>query len=908
MRIQKSGFTVAGVFVLAVCAAIALFTTCSNPAGGDGAVPATDKTYIQFNNLEVFPVTVYSDPSRLTKIADVDAGGNATVTASPAPLGTAFYPRYHLSVEGIAISPYDGDAIMARIDEKRTNTVAIPPLEAIEAGDAFIKLENASYYSLIMRKGSVEMLPIGSGSTIVMQNETAGYSIPPGASSGYSLMKNGTDPVAFPGDLTQFQAGYVYLLRYNGTALVLSEAAKPVFRLRHTVRYDANGGNGSAPTQQVVIQGSSAAAADQGALSRTGYTFSGWNTNAAGTGASYNPGSSLTISANTTLYAQWTAIIYTINYHANGASGTAPSPQSAAYGGSLAISGQGGLSLAGRLFDGWNTSADGTGTSYPEGSSITMNADLALYAQWIDPATIRYTVSYDANGGSGSVPASQMATNGTIIAVSNPGGLSNSGMGFNGWNTQPGGGGTPYTAGSSLTVSGDITLYAQWVVQYTVSYVLNGGSGTVPASQTVNSGSNVTVAGQGSLLRDGCTFNGWNTDASGSGTAYATGSSLTVSGDITLFAQWNVTVTYNANGGSGTVSAQTVNPGSSVTIASGSGLTQPGYAFIGWNSSSSGLGTNYVTGTALTVNENITLYAVWGIPENLSLAASLAWIASNAVDGAAYTITVKADEAITTTTLSYSEKTVALTLKGDSSVKTISLNANGSLFTISSKVTLTLDNNVTLQGRSDNTAALVWLNNGGTLIMNNGSKITGNAKVTVDAHGGGGVYVNGGTFTMAGGEISGNTGTGGGVHVVSGTFTMTGGEISGNTNPIGSGGGVAVSQTGIFTMTAGEISGNTAFSGGGVYANGTFTMSGGEISGNTASIYGGGVHAQRIFTKTGGTIYGADASPATLKNTAGNDNYGHAVYVHVSISLARKRNTTAGTSVNLNNGTAANWE
>ncbi|GHU01046.1 hypothetical protein FACS1894147_00150 [Spirochaetia bacterium] len=626
-RNTKQSFAAAVLLGTLVCA-LAL-GGCKNFFHPDGPSdsppdPAGPKTLVQFNNLEVSPVTVYSDSAMTAKIADVGVGKTVTVGAAPAPGGASFYPRYHLSVEGIQLPPYDGEAIIARIDENRTNPVAIPPLEAIEAGDAFVKLENASTaYSLTMKKGSVEMLPIGKGSSIVMQNETASYSVPPGASSGYSLIRNPSTPVAFPAGLNTFSPGYLYLLRYDGSTLTLKETARPVFQLRYTIRYDANGGGGTAPLQQAVNQGAGAATAEQGALSRTGYTFSGWNTNANGTGTSYTAGSSITPTANITLYAKWTAITYTISYNANGGSGAAPSPQSAGYGSSLVISNQGGLSLAGRIFDGWNTNANGTGTSYPEGSSITANAGLVLYAQWIDPTTIRYTVTYNANGGSGTAPSSQMATNGTIITVSNPGGLSYSGKGFIGWNTSPSGGGIAYAAGSSLTMNGTVTLFAQWVTQYTVSYVANGGSGIAPASQTVNSGSSVTVAGQGSLSRTGCTFNGWNTNSSGTGTAYPAGSSITVSGNITLYAYWTVKVTYNANGGSGTApGAQTVTSGSSVTLTGQGTLTRTGCVFGGWNTSSSGLGTNYFVGASLTVIENVTLYAKWIAPIVTTLAGS----------------------------------------------------------------------------------------------------------------------------------------------------------------------------------------------------------------------------------------------------------------------------------------------
>jgi hypothetical protein len=210
----------------------------------------------------------------------------------------------------------------------------------------------------------------------------------------------------------------------------------------------------------------------------------------------------------------------------------------------------------------------------------------------------------------------------------------------------------------------------------------------------------------------------------------------------------------------------------------------------------------------------------------------------------------------------------------------------------------------------------------GTFTMT-GGEISGN----ISSYSGGGVDVRG-TFTISGGKISGNTASGGGgVSVTSGTFTMNGGEISGNT--ASTGGGVDVEGT--FTMSGGNISGNTASSGGGVSVSfdfmavpggsvtksGTFTMSGGEIFGNTVSSSGGGVYVSSnivTFIKNGGTIYGytsGDTRSNVVKNNSGvvQSNKGHAVYV-ITIPYKR-RETTAGPTVNLNSsvdGSSGGWE
>jgi fibronectin type 3 domain-containing protein len=218
---------------------------------------------------------------------------------------------------------------------------------------------------------------------------------------------------------------------------------------------------------------------------------------------------------------------------------------------------------------------------------------------------------------------------------------------------------------------------------------------------------------------------------------------------------------------------------------------------------------------------------------------------------------------------------------------------------------------------SGNTSSGVSISTG--TFMMSGGEICGNTSNGVSSSG---------TFTMSGGEISRNTASysgGGGVYVSGGTFTMSGGTISDNiaSSSFSSyGGGVSV-ISGTFTMSGGEISGNTSSYGGGVsvisynssYIS-TFTMSGGEISGNISSS-GGGVYVSNYdssynatFTKNGGgTIYGSDASN-DLKNTAeSGDNYGHAVYVYGS--PAKKRDITAGPSVNMNSnytGAAGGWE
>ena len=74
----------------------------------------------------------------------------------------------------------------------------------------------------------------------------------------------------------------------------------------------------------------------------------------------------------------------------------------------------------------------------------------------------------------------------------------------------------------------------------TITFNANGGSGTVPSAISTYVGVANTIPSN-SLTRTGYTFNGWNTASDGSGTAYATGSTITPTGDVTLYAQWQTT-------------------------------------------------------------------------------------------------------------------------------------------------------------------------------------------------------------------------------------------------------------------------------------------------------------------------------------------------------------------------------
>ena len=153
-----------------------------------------------------------------------------------------------------------------------------------------------------------------------------------------------------------------------------------------TVSYNLNGGSGTAPSSQTKWYGETLKLSTA-TPSRTGYTFKGWATSASGSVA-YASGANYTGNAALTLYAVWQLNTYAVTYNANkpsGASGTVsnmPTNQTKTYGQALTLSSTR-PTLAEYNFTGWNTAANGSGTSYSPGGSYTGNSALTLYAQWV---------------------------------------------------------------------------------------------------------------------------------------------------------------------------------------------------------------------------------------------------------------------------------------------------------------------------------------------------------------------------------------------------------------------------------------------------------------------------------------------------------------------------------------------
>jgi len=374
----------------------------------------------------------------------------------------------------------------------------------------------------------------------------------------------------------------------------------------YTVTFDLNGGSGGdAPPAQTVPAGSDITLPSLGGFTRLGFAYDGWNTEIDGSGDDYAEGSVYTVNGNITFFVKWSTT-YTVTYDVNYGSGTiTPAFVTVTPGSSVTLPAQTGLTRTNYSLGGWNTQADGKGTTYAVGDSFTPASSVTIYVIWMN------TITFNGNnlGGSGSPPPAITEPAGASITLPGQGTLTRPGYSFAGWGTEAGGG-TTYSAGATYVTAGNATLYAQWSTTFTVTFSNNGGSGTA-AAQTVAPSTYITLPSGTGFTKTGYSFGAWNTLDNGQGTSYNAGASYQVTGTITLYARWDSTVTYDANGGSNAPPAsQTVAPGVAVTIPNNT-LSRTNFVFDGWNSNATGTGTPYAVGSSFTPTVNTTLYAKW---------------------------------------------------------------------------------------------------------------------------------------------------------------------------------------------------------------------------------------------------------------------------------------------------------
>ena len=336
----------------------------------------------------------------------------------------------------------------------------------------------------------------------------------------------------------------------------------------YTITFDENGGTAVDDVPAVPVGSTISAPTEP---TKVGYTFNEWYKEEALTTLWDFANDKVT--ADTTLYAKWTANTSTVQFNANGGTGEMTA-QTFTYDVKQALT-ENGFTRTGYTFAGWTTKDDGSGTSYSNGAEVSNlavedGAVVTLYAKW----TInQYTITFDVDGGSAVAPI----TDDYGTAVTAPANPTKTGYTFAGWDTE-----IPATMPAE-----DVTITAQWTPNtYTVKFDANGGTGSMAAQPFTYDGEQALTAN--GFTRTGYTFAGWATTETGV-KVYDDGAEVSNLASengavVTLYAQWTANtypVTW-VDGQGTTLRTDSVKYGESLPAAPAA-PTRDGYTFTGWS-------------------------------------------------------------------------------------------------------------------------------------------------------------------------------------------------------------------------------------------------------------------------------------------------------------------------------------
>ena len=322
------------------------------------------------------------------------------------------------------------------------------------------------------------------------------------------------------------------------------------------------------------------------APTKVGFTFDGWYEDSTFS-KKFDFNTPITVSM--TLYAKWIENKYTLTFDANGGTGSMTAKTDLT--GEYTLPANEFTAPSGKKFKGWSLTTDGATVS-----KVVMTENRTVYAIWEDIPVTTYTLTFDANGGTGSMTAKTGLTGEYDLPANEF--TAPSGKKFKGWSLT-----TDGAIVTKVDMTENRTVYAIWEnIIYTVTFNSNGGTSVAP--QDVNAGEKITEPTP-APTREGFTFAGWYEDSTFS-TKFNFDTPIT--SNLNLYANWTenkYTLTFDANGGSGTMAPKADLTGEYTLPANG--FTAPtGKQFKGWS-----LTTDGAIVTKVDMTENKTVYAIW---------------------------------------------------------------------------------------------------------------------------------------------------------------------------------------------------------------------------------------------------------------------------------------------------------
>ena len=339
---------------------------------------------------------------------------------------------------------------------------------------------------------------------------------------------------------------------------------------------------------------------------KAGNIFKGWSTNKNGTGEAFGEGSVLT--DDITVYPVFAAACTIQVHQEDGTTTKLEVEKDQVIGENLPAA----PTKEGYLFKGWNTSADGTGTTVTADTVITENIELYPIFEEDIPPVVEVRVVFDVDGQKSEVKV----VKGEAIGSNLPADPTKDGYTFKGWNTKADGTGETVTA--ETVVTDEMEVYAVFeqnpapIEEVRVVFDVDGQKNEVKVDKGEAIGSNLPA----DPTKEGYTFKGWNTKADGTGETVT--AETVVTDDLEVYAVFEqnpapieeVKVVIDVDGVKTEVK---VIKGEAIGSNLPADPTKEGYTFKGWNTKADGTGETVTADTV--VSDKLEVYAIFAKTE-----------------------------------------------------------------------------------------------------------------------------------------------------------------------------------------------------------------------------------------------------------------------------------------------------
>ncbi|MBR4529470.1 MAG: InlB B-repeat-containing protein [Lachnospiraceae bacterium] len=378
---------------------------------------------------------------------------------------------------------------------------------------------------------------------------------------------------------------------------------------------------------------------DKCKFKKDGYGFVGWTKTPTGTSVNYVDEYNYATSKSdpVTLYALWGKNVR-FSFWANGGTGEMEDQLITGY--VTTPLAECTFTRDGYEFAGWALAKDSTTKWYDDQANVNLKEsstsaysnweDKDLYALWKMPVTVHFDKNDDDATGTMADLVTDNLTRTRLTANT----FVKEGYTFGGWALTPDAQDKEYNDNSYDTFDGDTTLYAVWHKNITVHYDKNADDATgTTADQTVPDRKYFSLKYNG-FARTGYTFSGWALTPDATIPRYPGGfTAAWFTEDTTLYALWNknVRLTYDRNGGTGTMAYQTMKDRTWTQINANT-YTREGYTFAGWAPTPNASYARTSDRGYAFLTEDTTWYAVWKPETAAAVTATVAGVADAVKD------------------------------------------------------------------------------------------------------------------------------------------------------------------------------------------------------------------------------------------------------------------------------------